>query len=59
MRIKIESDTYSKEVFDSETGQSLNLSHTSKIESRYYSIKKLNAKVCIMEVFAYAERSFT
>lgn len=47
---KKESDTYSKEVFDGETGQSLNLSHTSMIESKYYNIKKLNARICIMYI---------
>lgn len=50
MRIKVENDTYTKEVYDSETGQSLNLSHTSKTEYRYYSIKKLNLKVCTMDI---------
>ena len=50
MRIQVETDIFSKEVFDSETGQTMNLVQSSIKETKYYTIRKLNAKVCIMDI---------
>ena len=50
MRIEVKSEEHFKDVFDAETGESIQLKHTSIKQSMYYTIKKLNVKVAQMDI---------
>ena len=56
MRASMEEIEISKEYFDNETGEAIQLKHTHRIHSQYFTIKKLNSKVSIMGIAEAQER---
>ena len=50
MFVKIEEEKFSKEVYDPETGELISLTASRAVSKENYSIKKLNSRICIMDI---------
>ena len=56
MYVKTEKEFFTKELFDAETGEVVTATGTREVQHKYYSVKKLNAKVCIMDLAEAMEK---
>jgi len=56
MYVKTEREFFKKELFDAETGEVVTATGTREVQHKYYSVKKLNAKVCIMDLAEAMEK---